>query len=369
MGALPNPPAGMRAYTALELQRAIDSAKKHGVAAVVLDIDGPGGLVTEMQAMVDVLFKAQREDEVRIVALPRDAFSAWAIVCLACKEIVATPTSRLGAAVSIQRTSNGFVEALEGQDAVSQKMLAPWKSRMRAVNAFTGRCDCIAEAMTDQDKQLWWSPKGGFSDQGRRGPDWKCLDDSVGVCCLNESELLETGIAIAVAKTSLELPKSLGLDGAELIEIPVESNRKSEANIEPKKPSTALRSAAAQIRETCDLLNSRRLFVRGTTTYRTTQKTPDSGVVGGQRVESVSASRDETDGEMCERIQTTLRLAKSKLPQSSTIKESVTFTEGIEETRLLLDEAIRHARNRALTASQERTARALKILRALANSY
>jgi len=165
VGKIPGNRNGDPSFTAETLEVALKKAKAMNPCAIVLDIEGPGGLVSEMRKMVDVLHKAQTLDGMRVVAMVREAYSAWAIIALTCKEIIVIPTSKMGAAVVIQGDGRGgFVEAPEEQGAVAQKFIAPWKALCRQVDDLTGRCPCIRDAMMLQDKELWGNPKLGFAD-------------------------------------------------------------------------------------------------------------------------------------------------------------------------------------------------------------
>jgi hypothetical protein len=206
VGIIPGESA--KAFTAEGLKVSLDAAKRAKATVVVLDIDGPGGQVLEMQNMVKVLLEAQ-VGGMRIVALPRDAFSAWSIVALSCKEILVTPTSRMGAAVSITSNGKGFIEAVEGKDAVSQKFAAPFQALWRQITDITGRPPCIADAMRIQTAELWYSPTKGFAEKSGTETDWQQLDDGVHVLCLTGTEMLKTKMAIGEVRNQSDLPKLL----------------------------------------------------------------------------------------------------------------------------------------------------------------
>ena len=206
VGSIPGESA--KAFTAESLKVSLDAAKRAKATVVVLDIDGPGGQVLEMQHMVKVLLEAQ-VGGMRIVALPRDAFSAWSIVALSCKEILVTPTSRVGAAVSITSNGKGFIEAVEGKDSVSQKFAAPFQALWRQITDVTGRPPCIADAMRIQTAELWYSPTKGFAETSGTETDWQQLDDGVHVLCLTGAEMRKTKMAIGEVRNQSDLPTLL----------------------------------------------------------------------------------------------------------------------------------------------------------------
>jgi hypothetical protein len=369
VGRLPDSPAQMRGITAQAVEREINSPEARFASVIVLDIDGPGGLVSEMQEIVEILFKAQSLDQRRIVALPRDAFSAWSMICLACKEIVVTPTSRMGAAVTVTKMISGYVEAPEGKDAVSQKMAAPWKARMRSICRFTNRCECIPDAMCEQGKQLWWSPTKGLSAQRGSEPDWKCLDDHVGVCCLTGDELVETKVAIGMVRSVQELPSLLGLPAATVVESskPIEST--TERQSQSADSTVDLRKAAAKLREARDLLRVEELFGTRSRNYSATEQYSDPRVSGGIGTRTITKARPETDAEKADRIQGTLRKVRAKLPSDNSVDSDAKFAAALIEIRTLLDEALQHLRNDALSAARDRARRADRMMDLIAKSY
>ena len=195
-------------FTAEGLKTSLDAAKRDNASVVVLDISGPGGQFLEMQKMVNVLLDAQAHG-MRIVALPQDAFDAWAIVTLSCKEILVTPTSRMGSAGAITNNGNGFIEATNGNVAGSQKFTTAFETLWRQITDVTGRSPLIANAMLIQACELWFSPTKGFSEKTELDTDRQQLDDGVHVLCLNGAEMLKTKIAVGEVTNLNELPAIL----------------------------------------------------------------------------------------------------------------------------------------------------------------
>ena len=329
------------ACTADSLKASLDAAAKEKATVVVLDIEGPGGLVTQMRYMVKVLLDAQ-VNGMRIVAFPRDAFSAWSIISLACKEIVVTPTTRMGAAVTIKRQGNGFVEAPEEKDAVSQKFAAPWNALCRQVTDLTKRSPAIADAMQLQQSELWWSPTKGFAAQMGSENDWEQLDDGVTVLCLTGAEMLKTKIALGEVKTINEIPALLHCaPGTQILfsnqssnvskSVPVPNGKKSEDD--------TCRKACAKIREANDLADNQPRI-----SYK-------------------------TESQMADGIQSTIINVQNRLPNLKPTDCDPQLIEDLAEIRTLLKEASNAARGYAFQASRERIDKARTIMRRLANAY
>lgn len=370
VGKIPGNRGGDPSFTAETLAAALKKAKAMNPCAVVLDIDGPGGLVSEMRKMVDVLHKAQTVDGMRVVAMVRNAYSAWAIIALACKEIIVIPTSKMGAAVVIQPNGQGgFVEAPEEQGAVAQKFIAPWKALCRQVDDLTGRCPCIRDAMMIQDKELWGNPKSGFADAAGNGPGWKCLDNKVTVCCLTADEMLTYGLATEKiqdpGKGLDELPIALKCPPATAVRKvagPAITATQPPTNKSAEDP---FRKAAAKLREAYDF-SGHISFERRTVTK--TKWVSTKGAVGYEQVKVEYYDR-ETDGEVQTRISGILSKTNQKVPSPTSVSSDPEFSEALVEIKKLLQEAQSHLRSEAPSAVLDRIREARAIMKRLADQY
>ena len=74
----------------------LDLMAKREPCAIVLSIDSPGGYAPAAQGITEILLDAQSNRRIRVVAWPQEAGGPAALACLACKEILARPTSTLG---------------------------------------------------------------------------------------------------------------------------------------------------------------------------------------------------------------------------------------------------------------------------------
>ena len=101
------------------LRRQLRRAEREGVAAVILDINSNGGLVTAAQEMKDALLKSK----IRTIAFVNGrALSAAALISIACQNIYMSPGSEMGAATPIMLIGGGvkaaepkFVSAFEAE--------------------------------------------------------------------------------------------------------------------------------------------------------------------------------------------------------------------------------------------------------------
>lgn len=120
------------------IERSLAEAAAAGAAAVILDIDTPGGRVDAAERISDALSDAA----VPVYALVnRRAFSAGALIALSTQRIYMREGSVIGAATPVDGA---------GQKA-SEKIVSAMRSEMRALAEARGLDPAVAEAMVDED--------------------------------------------------------------------------------------------------------------------------------------------------------------------------------------------------------------------------
>jgi membrane-bound serine protease (ClpP class) len=119
------------------VKRSIGDAARAGAAAVILDIDTPGGRIDAAQQIVD----AVRDSNVPVYAyINRRAFSAGAMIALATDGIRMRPGAVMGAATPVDGAGT----------RASEKIVSATRSEMRALAEENGLDPRIAEAMVDE---------------------------------------------------------------------------------------------------------------------------------------------------------------------------------------------------------------------------
>jgi membrane-bound serine protease (ClpP class) len=119
------------------IERAIREAEAEGAAALVLDIDTPGGRIDAAERIGDAIADAG----IPVYAyVNRRALSAGALISLATDGILMRPGSVIGAATPVDGS---------GQRA-SEKIVSAMRSEMRALAEAAGLDPTVAEAMVDE---------------------------------------------------------------------------------------------------------------------------------------------------------------------------------------------------------------------------
>ena len=169
------------------VSRSLDEARAAGAAAVVLDVDTPGGRIDAAWEIID----AVRDAGVPVHAyVNRRALSAGAMIALSAGYLYMRPGSTIGAATPVVG---------EGAKA-SEKMVSAMRSEFRALAEQRGFDPRIAEAMVDESVEV-----EGVSEAGK-------------LLTLTTEEAVRLGVASGVADDWEALLSAVGLEGAMTVE-------------------------------------------------------------------------------------------------------------------------------------------------------
>jgi len=169
---------------------------------IVLEIDSPGGMVSEIFKFVDAI-RAVRERH-RVVAWVREAISGAAMASMQCDEIYFRSTGALGAAMMIR----GRVSA----DSETDKFLAD----MGDIIEKNGRPRSVFEAMVKAKAVLTYTKdpatgKSTFHDKITGLPGEVVLSDEKDNLTFNASNALDCGFSKGTADSLEQLAPLLGL--------------------------------------------------------------------------------------------------------------------------------------------------------------
>ena len=170
---------GLAAY----LNRALEDAADDDAAAVILEINTPGGRLDAALEMRDAILDA----DVRTIAfINREAFSAGALIAIAANDIYMTPAAVLGAATPV--TGAG--------DTADEKVVSAVRSVFRSTAEHRGRDPIVAEAMVDPEVAI-----DGLIARGR-------------LLTLSTAEAVAWGYADGVVADRADLRAATGLSDA-----------------------------------------------------------------------------------------------------------------------------------------------------------
>jgi membrane-bound serine protease (ClpP class) len=159
------------------VQRAVDQANADHAAALVLDINTPGGLVSAAFEIRDAMFSARVPT---VAYVSQRAFSAGALITLSAKKIVMAPGASIGAAEPIPN---------------DPKHVSALKAEFAATAQRNGRNRLLAEAMVD------------------KAVDAPAYKRSGAILSLTADDARKAKIADAVAPTFEDALKATGLSG------------------------------------------------------------------------------------------------------------------------------------------------------------
>ena len=164
------------------IARALGEAKEAGAAAVVLDLDTPGGRVDAAWEIID----AVRDAGLPVYAyVNRRALSAGAMIALSAEALYMRPGSTIGAATPVV-----------GTEKASEKMVSAMRSEFRALAEERGFDPRIAEAMVDEEVEVV-----GVVAAGK-------------LLTLTTDEAVELGVATGEVEDYPALLAAVGLAGA-----------------------------------------------------------------------------------------------------------------------------------------------------------
>ncbi|WP_243093821.1 NfeD family protein [Thermus thalpophilus] len=129
---------------AVFVEEALSRAEREGASGVAFLIDTPGGRVDAAIRMADRILQTP----LPTLAVVQNAFSAGALIALACRQMAMLPGSEIGAALPLMAPPLGQPQAAD------QKVISALKGKFRAVAEARGRPVELAEAMVDPSVEV-----------------------------------------------------------------------------------------------------------------------------------------------------------------------------------------------------------------------
>lgn len=138
-------------------EKAVTSAANQGPLFILIEIDTPGGKVSLAKRICAAITNL---DNCTTVALVKNgkfggAFSAGAIIALACDKIYMTKGTVIGAASPYVKTSSGpeSIKEIYGQE-IGGKFNSAWSAYCTAIAERNNRPPLLVKAMTDEDIEV-----------------------------------------------------------------------------------------------------------------------------------------------------------------------------------------------------------------------
>jgi membrane-bound serine protease (ClpP class) len=143
------------------VRRGVDEAARNNAAAIIFDMDTPGGRIDATQGILSVITKT---DIPTYTFVEAEAFSAGAIIAMATKYIYMAPGSVIGAATPMMMSPMGGAQDMP--EEVQEKMTSAVAAMVRAAAEQGGHDPELAEAMVRADVE--YSVNGEIiSEKGR----------------------------------------------------------------------------------------------------------------------------------------------------------------------------------------------------------
>ena len=144
--------------TAAIVRRGYAEARARSAARVILDIDTPGGLVTEMREVESVLAQIRAQGMHTAAFVRHQALSAGAYLALACRDVFVAPGASIGAITPVLGDGMGGVIEIPDDDA-RRKAYAAMRADARALVEARGGANRdllrAVEAMVDPTLRLF----------------------------------------------------------------------------------------------------------------------------------------------------------------------------------------------------------------------
>ncbi|TWT42074.1 hypothetical protein RAS1_32020 [Phycisphaerae bacterium RAS1] len=135
------------------VERRLEDARAAGAKVIVFELHTPGGLVT---SALDIcrLIKNLPADVTSVAWVNHEAYSAGAMISVACKKIYMSPSSAIGDCAPIMVSPTGGLEELPATERA--KAESPVLQEFRDSAASNGYDPMLCRAMVTVGEEVWW---------------------------------------------------------------------------------------------------------------------------------------------------------------------------------------------------------------------
>jgi ATP-dependent protease ClpP protease subunit len=207
-------------------EKAIRSASNQGPLLVLIEIDTPGGRGELMKRICDAIIST---DNCRTVAFVSGgkyggAYSAGAIIAIACDYIYMADGTAIGAAAPIVISSSGVkdVKSAFGK-AAGEKFVSADRGYIAALAEQNGRSGLIAKAMVDSDIEVLEVVEDGntifIASKDKKGSQTvkKVLNERGKLLTLTAAEAVQYGIANKILNSMEGIVSEFGFEKPRII--------------------------------------------------------------------------------------------------------------------------------------------------------
>ncbi len=218
--------------TQSHLRRAIERAQRTsegGQPRLVVELDTPGGEVELMWKLASQIDAASEQGVLVAAWVHSRAYSAGALVAMACDPLLVSPQAAIGAAAPVVMMPGGIAQVPD--ETVRAKVTSALRSSFRGWAERHGRPPALAEAMVDRSVGVKEVLQEGvprlmsqteYDDARSRGEALEVVRTIVApgdLLALSGSQAVELGLADALASSIEEVLDKLGVAGAQVEEV------------------------------------------------------------------------------------------------------------------------------------------------------
>ncbi len=223
------------ATTAAAVERKVIRCRGAGAELVIFDMDTPGGQSGAMLDIVRLILDGLR-DTYTVAYVNPEAFSAGAIISLACEEIVVSPTAVIGDAMPIMVGPGGQLQPIPPEER--GKIESAMRAEVRTLAKNNGYSVPLCEGMIDMSMELWlvrrietrelriveadeWRQRVANppepTDKPREDAEWELLrvvDDAEEIVTATADEAVFLGLASGSSESLDALQEQFNVAGA-----------------------------------------------------------------------------------------------------------------------------------------------------------
>ena len=201
---------------AMGIKRSLAQAKRHHTDVLLIELDTPGGRIDLMEQICEAI----EDSGIQTVAYvrkgsSRGAFSAGAIIAMACDHIYMAPATSIGAATPMIITSTGAAK-------IDEKMISAFSAIARNIASRHKHTPALAAAMVDPDVELRLATVDGkptlvgpgeADELRRKGAKLGRYVSRAGkLLTLTAAEAKEVGLIAAVADSRKDVMAHMGVE-------------------------------------------------------------------------------------------------------------------------------------------------------------